>query len=78
MQDEHRNHQNLATRVWDLVLERSDKMSPLVVSLSLTVDLIEGFTPRKFKFKVKLKILYKSLTKSNVYCIYSAMHLFLY
>jgi hypothetical protein len=42
IQDQHQALQDLATRVWDLVLERSDEVPSLAAVLSSIVDLIEG------------------------------------
>jgi hypothetical protein len=42
MQDEHQALQNSATRVQNLVLERSDEAPSMAVALSSTTDLIEG------------------------------------
>jgi hypothetical protein len=42
MQDELQALRSSATRIWDLVLERSDEMPSLAVALSSTVERIEG------------------------------------
>jgi hypothetical protein len=42
MQDELQALQSSATRIWDLVLERSNGTPSLVVLLSSTVEQIEG------------------------------------
>jgi hypothetical protein len=42
MKDEHQALQNSATRVWDLVLERSSEAPSLAVALFSTADLIEA------------------------------------
>jgi hypothetical protein len=42
IQDQHQARQDLATRVWDLVLERSDEAPSLAAVLSSIVDLVEG------------------------------------
>jgi hypothetical protein len=42
MQDEHQALCSSATRIGDLVLERSDEMPSLAVTLSSTVEQIKG------------------------------------